>query len=90
MSDHLTKVINPRGRWRIFFDFMKMVKSLNEVVTTMEKDDAVTDDFSLKRELAKVAVAGCGAPALATLNPEVGSDEGFVVEKFEGVYPRKG
>ena len=72
MSDHLTKAINPRERWRIFFNFMKMVKPLNEVVATMQKEDAVTNDFSLKRELAKVAVAGYGVAALATLNPEVG------------------
>ena len=73
-ADHLTKAVNPRARWKIFFDFMRMVRSTT-TAPVVNEDTTQVKALVLKNELTKIAAAGLGAVALATLIPKPGTDE---------------
>ena len=73
-ADHLTKAVNPRARWKIFFDFMQMVRSTT-TAPVVEEDTKHVKALVLKNELTKITAAGLGAVALATFTPIPGSDD---------------
>ena len=70
----ITKAVNVRARWKIFFDFMQMVCSTTTAPVVDEGTKHVKA-LVLKNELTKIAAAGLGAVALATFTPIPGSDD---------------